>query len=261
VEPSFAGVTADLAAVFESLNGVDKAPFAIQEVRFADLVEGGRATRVVFERDSGTLLPTVPSFFKPQVDPLTGLTNVALREARVRMSAGRYDIIVDLDGGGRPSFHKLMLDGRDITKIAGDWVTAKIQEDPAAWGTAAVLAAAGSVAAAHAYVGRTGRPIGFGLGHVQLFEGKHLAVRLKPRAELTGDSRFVRPTGAELGATYRDGPLTAAGGVRYHAQQRATEVVATLGYHLDPSTTLSAYATHNTRTRDVTTGILLQSSF
>jgi hypothetical protein len=260
-EPSLAVVATDLAPVFDSLRRVEKSPFAIQEVRFADLVAGGRETHMVFERDSGTLLPAVPNFFKPQPDPVTGVTNLALREARLRVSAGRYDIIVDLDGDGSPSFRKLLLDGRDITRIAGDWVKGKIQEDPAVWGTAAVVAAAGAVAAAHAHAGRTGRPIGFGLGNVKLYEGEHLAVRLKPRAELTGDSRFVRATGAELGATYHDGPLRVSGGVRYHAQQRATEVVATMGYQVNPATTLSAYATHNTQTRDTTAGILLQSTF
>ncbi|MEB3222797.1 MAG: hypothetical protein VKS61_12045 [Candidatus Sericytochromatia bacterium] len=260
-EAAESAVRAELAPVFERLRGGEKAPFAVQALRYADVVAGGRETQLVFERDAGTLMPTVPNYFKPQVDPQTGLTNLALREARLRMSAGRYDIIFSLDGEGRPSLDKLMLDGRDITRIAGDWVKQRIRENPAVWGTAAAVAAVGAVAAAHEHVGRTGKPLGFSLGNVKLYGGDHLEVKLRPRAELTGDSRFVRATGAELGATYRDGALTVSGGVRYHVPQRATEVVATMGYQVNPSTTLSAYATHNAHTRQTAAGLLLQSTF
>lgn len=254
-------VATELAPVFAGLKAMDKKPFAIQEVRFLDLAADGRGHHLVFEQDAGTLLPPVPNPFPPQVDPLTGRTNLQLQEARMRVTAGRYDILFNVDGEGKPSFHKLMMDGRDITRIAGDYVKRKIKEDPAVWGTAAAVAAAGAVYAAHEYVGRTGKPLGFGVGNIRLYETERLGVRVRPRAELTGDSRFVRATGAEVGVTYHDGPMSVTGGARYHIPNRSTELVATLGYQVNPTTTFSAYATHDTNTRHSAIGFALQSTF
>lgn len=253
-------VARDLSPLFQAL-ARDKAPFAIQQVRYADLVAGGRETHLVFEEDRGTLLPPVSHRLPPQVDHLTGDTNVALREARIRVSAGRYDVLVNFDGEGKPSFHKLMLDGRDITSVAGDWVKAKVKEDPLVWGSLAAATAAGALVAAHQHVARTGKPIEFNVGNVRLYRSEKVEVKLRPRAELTGTSSFVRPSGAELGATYTDGKLQTSAGVRYSKASESFEMAATLNYQVAKDTTLGAYASRNTRTGHTSAGILFQSLF
>jgi hypothetical protein len=186
---------------------------------------------------------------------------VALREARIRVSAGKYDILFDLDGEGKASFHKLMMDGRDITSVAGDWLKGKVKEDPMVWGSLTAAAAAGALVAAHQHVARTGKPVEFNVGKVKLYRSEKFEVALRPRAELTGTSSFVRPSGAEVGATYADGRLQTSAGVRYSKATDSFEMAATLNYQIAKDTTLGAYATRNSRTGQKSSGLLLQSVF
>ena len=238
----------------------EKGGFAIQEVRYADMIAGGRETNLVFERDPGNYLPATGIVQQPMVDPRTGQAQLQLREMRVRVSAGAYDVIVDIDGEGQPSFNKVYYEGRNVTSIAGDFVKRKIKEDPWVWGTAAAAAAVGAVAYAHNQVKKTGEPIGFDVAKVTLWRDERWEVKAKARAELTGDSRFVRPAGGEVGVAYHDGRLNAGLGARYRTRTDSVELAASMNYQVDKTSTLSASASYNPQTKGAI-GILYESRF
>lgn len=241
--------------------GREASPVAIQQLRYADLVAGGRESEYVFERDPGQLMPATGLQFRPLPDPRTGENRLALREARVRVSAGRYDLILSVDGEGKLGFEKLFLDGKNVSRHAGDFVKGKIKEEPLVWGTLAVAGAAGVVALAHNQAAKTGKPVGFDAASVKLYRSEHLEVKAKLRGELTGTSSFVRAAGAEIGTTYRDGPLVAAAGVRYGVQTKAVEARANLGYQFDRQSALSAAASYDQRTKAYSVGVIYQATF
>lgn len=242
--------------------GRDESPIAIQQIRYADLVAGGRETQYVFERDPGQLMPpmTMP-FQDPQRDPITGESRVALREARLRVSAGRYDLILEVDGDGKVSFDKLFLDGKNVTRHAGDYVKAKIKEDPYVWGPVALGAAAGVVALAHNQAAKTGKPIGFDAAKFTLYQREGFEVKAKLRGELTGTSSFVRAAGAEIGTTYHDGRMAASAGLRYGVHTKSVELAANLHYQVDRRSQFSAGATYNQETKNYAVGVAYSASF
>lgn len=241
--------------------GRDDSPVAIQQVRYADRLAGGRETQMVFERDPGQLMPPTGLPQRPFTDPVTGESHLELREARVRVSAGRYDLILSVDGEGRPSFEKLFLDGKNITRHAGDFVKGKIKEDPIVWGSVTAATAAGLVVLAHKQAERTGKPIGFDAARVTVYERDGLKVKAKLRGELTGDSSFVRASGAEIGTTYVDGRLAASAGLRYGLRDKGVEAAMGLTYQVDKTSTFSAAAHYNQATKDYGVGVSFVSTF
>lgn len=241
--------------------GRDDSPVAIQQIRWADRVAGGRETEMVFERDPGQLMPPTGLPQKPFTHPLTGQPDLELREARVRVSAGRYDLILSVDGQGRPSFEKLFLDGKNVTRHAGDFVKGKIKEDPFVWGPLTAAAAVGVVALAHKQAERTGKPIGFDAARVTVYQKDGLQVKAKLRGELTGDSSFVRAQGAEIGTTYVDGKLSASAGLRYGLRDKGVTAAAGLTYQVDKQSTFSAAAHYNQATKDYGVGLAYVSTF
>ncbi len=241
--------------------GRDETPFAIQQIRYADRIAGGRETELVFERDPGQLMPPTGLPQRPYTDPVTGETRLDLKEARVRVSAGRYDLIVSIDGDGRPSFEKLFLDGKNVTRHAGDFVKAKIKEEPFVWGPVAVAAAAGAVALAHNQAAKTGKPIGFDAARVTLYRNEGLEVKAKLRGELTGTNQFVRAAGAEIGTTYHDGPLAATAGLRYGAHTKSFELAGNLAYQVDRQSSFSAAASYNQATKAYAVGVAYSANF
>ena len=241
--------------------GRDTSPVAIQRIRYADLVAGGRETELVFERDPGQLMPPMGLPQQPFTDPITGQNRLALRDAQVRVSTGRYDLILEIDGEGRVSFDKLYLDGKNVTRHAGDFVKAKIKEDPFVWGPVAVAAAAGAVAVAHNQAAKTGKPIGFNAASFTVYRQEGLEVKAKLRGELTGTDKFVRAAGAEIGTTYHNGPMHAAAGVRYGVHSKSFEMVANMAYQVNKQSSVTAAASYNQHTKDYSVGLSYSAAF
>ena len=251
----------ELAPALKRWPGRDESPVAIQQIRYADLLANGRETSLVFERDPGQLMPPMGLPHTPFTDPLTGQHRVALREARVRVSAGRYDLIMSVDGDGKLAFEKLFLDGKNVTRHAGDFVKGKIKEEPLVWGPVAVAAAAGAVALAHNQAAKTGKPIGFDAARFTVYRQDGLEVKAKLRGELTGDKSFVRAAGAEIGTTYHDGPLAATAGVRYGTRTKSVELVANMAYQVDKNSSFAAAASYDQHTKAYAVGVHYQSRF
>lgn len=238
-----------------------KAPFAIQKLRFADNYDNGRETELTFERYPGDLTPPPPTPFSITRDPRTGSTDLALKEMRGRISGGDYDIYFKVDGDGSIGIDRVMRGGRNVTSVAKDALVAKIKEDPALYGTLTALAAAGAVAAAHEHARRSGAGIEFDALSHTLLERDDLQLKTKLKAELTGDSSFVRPSSAELAAHYGDGRLEAFASAQYRVRDESWEANVGASYKLDKNVDLSAGAFYRTDTSDYGAFVSLRALF
>lgn len=230
--------------------GPSKEAIAIQKIRFADMVRGGKESELDFERYPGDLTPRPqPPVFIDR-DPRTGQPDLRLKELRARISGGDYDVYVKIEGDGSIGIDRIMKGGRNITSIAKDAVVEKIKEDPALYGTLAAVAVVGAVAAAHEYVKRTGDPIEFDALSHNFLKRDNFSVKGKLKAELTGDSSFVRASGAEVGAHYTTEKLDAFASAKYRVHHDEWEANLGANYKLDKNVNLTSGAFYRTKSKD-----------
>lgn len=114
---------------------------------------------------------------------------------RLRLNVGAEGVIAKIrlakDGEADLGFDGLSLkDGyfKDRLEAGKDW----LEDRPVAAGAAVV----GVLAAGHA-VAKAHGPIGFDTGGIELYEKHGFSAEVEGDLELTGDSRFIRPTGAK----------------------------------------------------------------
>lgn len=238
-----------------------KTPIAIQKLKFADNLRQGRETELNFEQYPGDLTPRPQPPVFIDKDPLTGAPNLEFRELRARVSGGEYDVYLKISGDGSIGVDRIMKGGRNITSIARDAVVAKIKEDPALYGTLAAVAVAGAVAAAHEYTKRTGDPVEFDVLSTKLLQRDNFTIKGKVKAELTGDSRFVRPGSAEIAAHYGDEKLQAFAGAKYRLRDEEWEANLGANYQIDKNTNVMGGAYYRSHTKDYGAFIGLTSTF
>lgn len=218
-------------------------PFALQSVRVADRNRSGAETRLEFEQMNGELMDTPNGLFQPVTDPHTGRTDVALREARLRLTANGYDLYVKVDADGGVRFDSLRQGGRKVESLLGDSIQERIDANPAVWGSAAVMTVAAAAVAGNQYVARTGRRIDFNLGRATLAEGENWDVKAKLRGELTGKSTVLGAAGGEIAATYRaENRGEAKAGLRYDRHEDDVRLVTEYHYPLTEALQLDAGA-------------------
>lgn len=238
-----------------------KSPIAIQKLKFADQLQNGKETELNFEQYPGDLVPRPQPPVFINKDPRTGSPDLELRELRARVSGGDYDVYLKIGGDGSLGIDRIMKGGRNITSIAKDAVIAKIKEDPALYGSLAAVAVAGAVVAAHEYSKRSGEPIAFDVLSTKLMQRDNFTIKGKVKAELTGDSRFVRPSSAEIAAHYGDEKLQAYASAKYRLRDQEWEANMGANYQVDKNTNVMAGAFYRSRTKDYGAFVGLTSTF
>lgn len=238
-----------------------KAPLAIQRLRFADNYDNGKESELTFERYPGDLTPPPqPPLFITR-DPRTGSTDLELKELRARVSGGDYDIYLKVGGDGSIGIDRIMKGGRNITSIAKDALIEKIKEDPAIYGTLTAVALAGAVAAARQYASKSGEGIEFDALSYKVLERDNFTVKTKLKAELTGDSSWVRASSAEVAARYGDERLEAYASAKYRIREAEWEAAVGANYRIDKNVNLTTGAFYRTETRDYGAFVGLNATF
>lgn len=238
-----------------------KAPLAIQRLRFADNFDNGKESELTFERYPGDLTPPPqPPLFITR-DPRTGATDLELKELRARVSGGDYDIYLKVGGDGSIGIDRIMKGGRNITSIAKDALVEKIKEDPAIYGTLTAVALAGAVAAARQHARKSGEGIEFDALSYKVVERDNFSVKTKLKAELTGDSDWVRASSAEVAARYKDERLEAYASAKYRVRESEWEAAVGANYQIDKNVYMTTGAFYRTQSRDYGAFVGLSATF
>lgn len=238
-----------------------KTSFAIQRLRFADNFDNGKESELTFERFPGDLTPRPqPPLFITR-DPRTGTTDLEFKELRARVSGGDYDIYLKVGGDGSIGIDRIMKGGRNITSIAKDALVEKIKEDPAIYGTLTAVALAGAVVAARQYASKSGEGIEFDALSYKVLERDNFTVKTKLKAELTGDSSWVRASSAEVAARYKDDRLEAYASAKYRIRDEEWEASVGANYQIDKNVNLTTGAFYRSQTRDYGAFVGLSATF
>lgn len=227
-----------------------KTPFAIQQLRFADNLNNGKETELSFERYPGDLQPRPQPPVMINRDPLTGDSNLELKEMRARISGGDYDVYVKVKGDGSIGIDRIMKDGRNITSIAKDALLEKIKEDPAIYGTLTAVAVAGAVVAARQYAQKSGEGIEFDALSYKVIDRDNFTVKTKLKAELTGDSSWVRPSSAEVAMHYGTERLDSYASTKYNFREDNWEASVGANYKLSKNANLTTGAFYRSKDSD-----------
>jgi hypothetical protein len=223
-------------------------PVTIQQVTYTDRLSGRDAT-LVFGADPGqvvpsTIIPPPPAM----IDPRTGQPDLQLKDMKLRVNVGRYDLMLRVDGDGKPHLGSVFQDGRAVPEILRDALRNRIEDDPALWGSLAGAALVGAGVAASSYAKKSGKPIDFDLGRMKLLSGETYQVKAKLLGEFKGGSGKPTVGGVELGASYQDGPWTGA----VTAKQRRggnPEYALSASYEVSKNARWVAAASYDARTK------------
>ncbi|MDB5100525.1 MAG: hypothetical protein JWM80_4946 [Cyanobacteria bacterium RYN_339] len=235
-------------------------PVSIQALTYTDRLSG-RDSTLVFGADPGQVVPpvTMPPW-PTSIDPRTGQPDLQLKDMRLRLNLGRYDLMVSIDGNGRPHLGKVFQDGRAVPELLRDALRGRIEEDPAVWGSLAGAVLVGAGVAAASYAKKSGKDVDFDLGRMKLLSGETYQVKAKLLGEFQGGSGKPGLGGVELGASYKDGPWTGSVTAK-ERRGRDPEYGLSASYEVSKTARWVATASYDGRSRNTAAYVGFNASF